>query len=59
MSKGSFGTSDDKWILGELPPKYLSLKKAQNTLKNGGFLLQKDYYLKKEKQENQKKIHRR
>ncbi len=59
MSKESFGTSDDKWILGELPPKNLSLKKAQNTLKNGGFLLQKDYFLKKEKQENQKKIHRR
>ena len=48
MSKESFGTSDDKWILGELPPKNLSLKKAQNTLKNGGFLLQKDYFLKKE-----------
>ncbi|XBG73675.1 DUF1307 domain-containing protein [Enterococcus cecorum] len=38
MSKESFGTSDDKWILGESPPKNLSLKKAQNTLKNGGFL---------------------
>lgn len=61
MSKDDFSTTSNQWIFGKLPPKDLTLKQAEKALKKGGFTLQKDYYLKKEKQEKEdlKKIRRR